>query len=388
MSEARPDTPASSTQAGDDSAVQNQEQAYFRILAENVGAVFWLTDWVKREVLYVSPKWEHIWGQSVECLFGGDHSAWADNIHLDDRARVLRNFGRDVEQGTYDEDFRVVHPDGSVRWLQERAFPIRDEHGDVVRVAGVAEDITSRKQAEEELQRARDEIDDLRRAQIASLTSELLFAEENERHRISNELHDGLNQLMTLALLRTAQLKDATRGASHELATEIERILNDAGRSARSLTYQLSPPILYDLGFEPAIQWLAEDVQRTYGLEVELDDDGEAAPLDDRVRILLFRALRELLINIAKHAGAKRAHITFQRSAERLTISVRDDGKTFDPNTDAPRGSGLDAIRERLANLGGRMRIQSDPRTGTEILLETPLALRLDGAHVPDPFTP
>ena len=346
----------------------------FRQLAENIGAVFWLTDWIERRVLYVSPKWERIWGQSVECLYGDDRSAWADNIHEEDRARVLASFARDAEAGTYDEDFRVIHPDGTVRWLHERAFPIRDGLGKVVRVAGVAEDITNRKRVEHELQDARDEIDALRRSEVASLTSELLLAEENERRRLAQELHDGMNQLITLALLRIAQLKDSTTGAEHQLASEIERIVAEAGDSTRALSYRLSPPILHDLGFLPALQWLVEDVEESYGLAIELIEPCSPSQLDERIRVLLFRAVRELLVNVAKHAQADKARVVVWETPSALCISVEDDGVAFDERATDKRGIGLRGIRERLAHLGGEMQIQSGRREGTIITVVAPLS--------------
>jgi PAS domain S-box-containing protein len=346
----------------------------FRQLAENVGAVFWLTDWQARRMLYVSASWERIWGQSVECLFGEDSTAWADNIHEEDRERVLECFRRDAESGSYDQDFRVVHPDGTVRWLHERAFPIRNADGVVMRIAGVAEDITERKRVEHELQTARDEIDAMRRSQVESLTSELLLAEENERARLAQDLHDGMNQLITLALLKLVQLKDSTSGDTRVLAEEIESVIEKAGQSTRSLTYQLSPPILHDLGFEQALQWLVEDIEKSYGMEVELNEAEETSPLDRRVRVLLFRAVRELLINVAKHADARSARIDVRRTGDLLEISVEDDGVAFDPEVVGKRGIGLYGIRERLNHLGGEMIIDAQPRRGTNVTLRAPLS--------------
>ncbi len=347
----------------------------FRQLAENVGTVFWLTDWRDRRVLYVSPNWEQVWGLPVDCLYSEDTQAWAESIHPDDRERVVASFAAQAVTGAYEEDFRIVQPDGEVRWLHERAFPIHDEEGEVYRVAGIAIDVTRRKQDERALARARDEIEELRRRQVESLTSELLLAEENERRRLARELHDGMNQLITLALLKLAQLRDLTDGPARELAEEIEAVVDQAGQSTRSLTYQLSPPILHDLGFEPALQWLVEDVQQNHGLDVELDEGDETSPLDERVRILLFRAVRELLLNVATHSGAGTAFVRLRHGPEELEISVEDDGDAFDPAELGRRGIGLFSIRERLNHLGGVMRIESRSGGGTRITLIAPIQI-------------
>lgn len=345
----------------------------FQRFADDIGGIFWLVDWKEREVLYVSPSWERVWGQSVECLYSDHKRAWADNIHPDDRERVLADFSAYAETGEYDVDFRVVHPDGSVRWLHERCFPIVDDAGTIVRLAGVAEDITGRKRVEEELLAVNQATDARRRNEVAALTSELLYAEENERRRLAEELHDGMSQVITLALLKLAQLKDTTEGRAAELACEIEDLVDEAGRACRSLTHRLSPPILHDLGFVPALEWLVEEIHTAHGLDVELSiQDGEAL-LEDRVKILLFRAVRDLLANVATHAGAHKATVRLSAQGASLCVDVSDDGTALRPDASAIRRAGLQGIRERLSNLGGKMRIESTPGTGTCITLVAPV---------------
>ena len=344
-----------------------ESEQHFRQLAENVSGVFWLTDWRKRRVLYISPAWEEIWGVDRDALMQGDPEGWTGNIHPDDRARVVERFEHEAEAGTYDIDFRVIHADGSIRWLHERAFPIRDHTGAVDRLAGVVEDITARKQVELELQAARDELEKRRRSQIETLTSQLLLAEERERRKLAQDLHDGTNQTVTLALLKLAQLRESTEGPVRERLCEIEGLIDEVNRASRSLTFQLSPPVLYDLGFEPAVQWLVEDIQRIHGLVIELESPEDPSPLEERVRVLLYRAVRELLINVAKHADAQRVRVVLAREEDRIRIQVEDDGVAFDPDRVGSRGLGLFGIRERLSHLGGSMAIESRPETGTSV---------------------
>ena len=127
------------------------------------------------------------------------------------------------------------------------------------------------------------------------------------------------------------------------------------------------------LGFEPAVQWLVEDIQRTYGLEIELSGPEDPSPLDERVRVLLYRAVRELLINVAKHADAEQARVLLQREPDRIRIRVEDDGIAFDPDAVGSRGLGLYGIRERLSHLGGSMKIESRPNSGTRVTLLAPM---------------
>ena len=126
----------------------------FRQVTENIREVFWLTDPLKNEILYVSPGYEAIWGRTLQSLFASPRQ-WIDAIHPDDRERISEAARTRQVTGDYDEEYRIVRPDGSVRWIRDRAFPVRGEDGEVIRVAGVAEDITDRKRATDEAGRKR-----------------------------------------------------------------------------------------------------------------------------------------------------------------------------------------------------------------------------------------
>ncbi len=124
--------------------VLRDSEERFRQLADNIREVFWMTDVEKNEMIYVSPAYEEIWGRTVKDLYASPHD-WMNAIHAEDRARILEAALSKQISGKYDEAYRVVRPDGSVRWIQDRAFPIQDESGKVYRIVGVAEDITERK---------------------------------------------------------------------------------------------------------------------------------------------------------------------------------------------------------------------------------------------------
>lgn len=134
-------------------AALRESQQRFQQLAENIGKVFWMTDPQKDRMLYISPAYEKIWGRSTESLYEKPQT-WLEAIHPEDRERIrMAALGRQVD-GNYDETYRIVRPDGSIRWIQDRAFPIRDESGRVYRIAGLAEDITERRQLEEQFRQA------------------------------------------------------------------------------------------------------------------------------------------------------------------------------------------------------------------------------------------
>jgi PAS domain S-box-containing protein len=144
-------------------ALRSSEER-FRQLAENIQDVFWIGDVAQPQLIYVSPAYEQVWGQSCESLLAS-RMGWLDSIHPEDRDRTEAAFFEKVQRGEFDEEYRIVRPDGSVRWIRDRGFPIKNELGEVHRVAGIAEDITERKQAIDEAARSA--------AAIASLNQDL-----------------------------------------------------------------------------------------------------------------------------------------------------------------------------------------------------------------------
>jgi len=134
-------------------AALRESEENFRQLAENITEVFWITDPTKNEMVYVSPAYEAIWGHKYAEVFQSPHS-WLDAIHPDDRQRIADAAMTKQVRGNYDEEYRIVRPDKSVRWIRDRAFPVKDAAGVIYRIAGVAEDITNRKKLEEQVRRA------------------------------------------------------------------------------------------------------------------------------------------------------------------------------------------------------------------------------------------
>ena len=169
------------------------------------------------------------------------------------------------------------------------------------------------------------------------------------------------------------------RAGSTALATpmdEVRRLVEQTIQYTRSLTFELSPPILYDLGFEAAVEWLAEMMQEQHGLRIEVQSDKGPKPLDDEIRVLLFQAVRELLVNVIKHAQASQVRVAIDREGADLRIKVEDNGVGLPISLDAPptgRGFGLFSIRERLKHLGGHLKAESEPGQGTRVTLLVPL---------------
>lgn len=212
-------------------------------------------------------------------------------------------------------------------------------------------------------------------ARLRSLTSQLSLAEERERRQIAAELHDNVGQILAMMKMTLVRLERMV--TSSEIAEPVEKLRELCDRAiggTRFLTSELSPPVLYELGFEAAISWLAEKHEEKHGVRVKLDDDQAPKPLTDDVRVFLFQAVRELLVNAAKHAQVDQVRVSLGRDRDVIRITVIDDGKGFDTSElKKSCGFGLYNIGERLSSVGGNFAVRSEPGRGTQVTLLAPL---------------
>lgn len=220
-----------------------------------------------------------------------------------------------------------------------------------------------------------------RTAQLRALAVELTLAEERERRTLAQDLHDNLGQLLAVVKIKLASIgRSERRGNLKRGLADIGELIDQANNASRSLAFQMSPPVLYELGLSPAVDWLADEMLSICGLKVVVRDDQEPKPLEQAVRAILFRAVRESLINVARHSGVNEAEVNLRREGERVAISVSDAGLGFDPGTlSGQLGFGLLSVRERMGFIGGQLRIVSAPGEGTVITLTAPLDLENDG---------
>lgn len=215
---------------------------------------------------------------------------------------------------------------------------------------------------------------------LRALASELTLAEQRERKRLAGELHDYLAQMLALGRMKVGQLRPTLVSVPHatEPVREIDELFKNALSYTRSLMAKLSPPVLDELGLPAALAWLAEQMP-LHGLSVEVRLAQEDLTLPDDEGVLLFQSVRELLINVAKHAGTDRAtvalHVDEQR---RLHVSVEDRGRGFEPAAIEAKPSGehfgLFSVRERMQAMGGWLDIRSAIGRGTTVTLVLPLS--------------
>ncbi|MGP8049702.1 MAG: PAS domain S-box protein [Desulfobaccales bacterium] len=241
--------------------------------------------------------------------------------------------------------------------------------GEVPLVIAMLEDISEQKQAEAEIRDYREE--------LRSVAMQLSLAEEQERRRLATEIHDRVGQILALAQIKLGALREAVPVSQGPAMEEIRELLDQTIRYTRSLTFELSPPILYDLGFEPAVEWLGELIQERSGVRLQVTTDRSPKPLSDDSRVLLFHMVRELLLKVVEEGKAKNILVLIRRSLAEVEVSIESDGAGWDPRAGAPllspNGLGLFGIRERLQYLGGRLEVEFEPGQGSRLTLVAPL---------------
>ncbi len=240
------------------------------------------------------------WNAGAERIFGYHaNEAIGRDISILFPAEFDGQFAKLVErflQGEHIESFETVRnrKDGRSFDASVTVSAHCDNRGPLIGVSAVVRDITDRKRSEKQMARHRE--------QLRSLTSELTLAEERERRSLALNLHDDLGQTLAVAKMRLDLLVDADGPASYEPLRPIVALIDAAHRAVRTLAFQISPPVLHDLGFNAALDWLVDHFKEHHELDITFDGDKRLDPMDERMRVVLFRSVRELLINVAKHA--------------------------------------------------------------------------------------
>jgi len=473
-------------------ALQASEER-FRQLADHIQEVFWMSNADRSKIIYVSPAYEKIWGHARGDLYASPES-WVESIHPDDRKRVAASIATKQILGEYDETFRIIRPDGSFRWIQDRAFPIRDASGTIYRIVGIADDITKRKQAWDSLeesearkqaimqaaldgiitidheghilelnaaaekifslsqskligenvielippsfkpwfqnglahrfagdkgpiQGSRIEMPALRadgsrfsaeftitpislpgppmftfyirditqrkraEAELHSLPQQIIKAQEAERSRIAQELHDGINQLVASVKMRLRKVEGSLpdlKPAAREILRRCDILLVKVLEENRRIAHNLRPVELDNLGLAAACSSFCNEFQSRTNLKLECSLIPPTRRLPPMVELNLFRIVQEAINNIEKHAQAKLIKLQIRIQKGSVVLKIQDDGQGFDAKAHKPGGKmrhglGLTNMRERALSLGGTCEMISIPGRGTTIDVRVPL---------------
>jgi PAS domain S-box-containing protein len=383
-------------------ALRNSEEKY-RKLIETANDAILIADAETGIIIDANKKTEELIGIPVDKIKGMHQS----ELHPDDEADKYNEiFKEHVLKGQgIVSDLCVVSKSGK-KIPVDISASLTEIRGKKV-IQGVFRDISERKLAEDELKKHRNQLEELVKSrtselieankdltrenhermqiekklldhqkQLQSLTSQISLIEENEKRRIATELHDCIGQNLALSKIKLGQLgKSADSDDLKNDIGDILKIIEQTITETRTLTFELSPPILYELGLSQAIKWLIDQFREKHGLEISLEDDGLEKPFENSIRLFLFQAVRELLVNTVKHSHADYAKIQMTKDNGKLQITVEDNGIGFyGPSADY-RGYGLFNIRERMNHINGHFEIKSVPGRGTKVTLVAPFKI-------------
>jgi PAS domain S-box-containing protein len=293
-------------------------------------------------------------------------------VHPED-LELIKNLRENLRPFTI--EYRIIRPDGQVRFLQARGEVVFDSGGKPVKLMGTSQDITDRRRADEQLRASRE--------QMRALSAHLQFIREEERTRIAREVHDELGQVLTalkmdLSLLNHKLLESSAilpRRTLYEEIKSMSKKVDATIKSVRKIVTELRPEVLDHLGLRSAIEWQAQEFQARSGIECKLDPNIDFVEVGDRdSETAIFRILQEALTNVARHSGANHVDIFLTRLNGELILEVKDNGRGLtDDDLSKSRSFGLLGMRERALFLGGDVEVTGFPGKGTTVKVRVPL---------------
>ena len=341
--------------------------------------------------LYVSPSCERITGYTRE-EFNEDPGLYSRIIHPDDRERVVAHLCEDQDHRELCElEFRILRRDGQERWVGHACKLVPDADGQSLGRRASDRDITERKQAEENLKKAHDELEirvQERTAELARtnealrhLSSRLLSAQEEERKRFAGEIHDTLGASLNAirfkvdsALQQFGEPGDPVAQSLQSIAPLIQEGIEDC----RRIQMDLRPSILDDLGLLVTLSWFCRRFQTIYsGIRIEQEIEIQEGDVDQPLKIVIFRITQEAMNNIAKHSKADLVRLSLRKTGGKIELLLQDNGRGFNVkearSLDADRrGWGLPSMRERTELSGGSFAVESAEGKGTTIRASWP----------------
>ncbi len=440
------------------------------------------------------------WSEGFKTNFGYDippkemgYQVWYDNVHPDDRDRVVNTL-EEKERGTdtyWKSEYRFRRADGSYAIVIDRAFILRDEHGELIRIIGAMNDITKEKTEEEKLKRSEEQyrllfeqspmpmwifdpetyrfesankaatetygysleefkqmtvFDLYRKEDQEAIRAEteknlkqersgfdlwthltksgeeiyveisgsyiysggerkrliiandvtlqkkaeeksyraMVEGEERERHRIANELHDGLGQYLSAANMNLTSVFEDLPELDKKLSEPFEhglQMLDYAISETRSISQNLLPKSIQDYGLELALKALINDLKSTHDINLHLYQSYPVEKLPQSMQVNIYRIIQESLHNAIRHADASEVNVQIILSGEELICTIEDDGKGFDPSLDEGTGLGIQSMKTRVAAMAGNFDIDSKINSGTLITVMIPVKDQKDGKY-------
>ncbi|MEW5799510.1 MAG: PAS domain S-box protein [Bacteroidota bacterium] len=295
------------------------------------------------------------------------YESYIERVHPEDQPIVRRNVERALqERKPFRSEYRIVHPDGTVRTVEGRGEAVLDDKNRIIKLRGTCQDITEHKLADEA---------------VRSLAKRVVEAQENERRRIARDLHDNICQRLSAVKLHLSAMETEIKNKRSKKYVQVQDLKRQIGRTikeVRGISIELRPTTLDDLGLPVALQLLCREFEKTFGIAIQCSIDGvEKEMFDAHRETALYRIAQEGLMNIAKHAQAKKVTLSLAAQPASVTMTIQDNGKGFDQTKLSTRkdgsGFGIMNMKERALLLGGSFKITSEKYNGTTLYLEIPL---------------
>jgi PAS domain S-box-containing protein len=331
----------------------------FRLIANTAPVMIWMTD-IDGQLTYVNQTYVELTGLPFDLAAG---NGWQAVPHPDELERIREVFVKaSAERQRFQMEQRLRRHDGEYRWVLSAGVPRYDVDGSFSGYIGTAVDITERKLAERAL---------------STINQRLIEAQEDERGRVARELHDDVNQrLSVLAWRLDGILNNASASPTH-LKDQIAQVREEALAvisDVQALSHRLHSPRLEHLGLVESAAALCREVGDHQGVEIHFESEGLPKDVPLRPSQCLYRVLQEALQNAVKHSGAKSVSIHLTSSLDRLQLSIADNGMGFDVDGLSRKGLGLASMTERLDAVGGTLTIHSARNAGTRLVVTVPLA--------------
>jgi PAS domain S-box-containing protein len=358
-----------------------ESEEKYRSIVETATEAVVMVD-AQARIIFVNDRWSEIFGYSREESLRMSHF---DLVFPEDVARMKERWESRQRGQKESYELRLRRKDGSPVWALIGVAPKFGPQGEFLGTLVMVADITEGKKAEEALRELNATLEskvaqrtqelEQRARQLQKLTLDLTEAEERERERIAEILHDDLQQVLAAAKFQVGLLGNRVRNDadSQKRVGQTKDLLADAIAKSRSLSHELRAPALSQSDLGAALEWLAEQMHKKHGFTVHLETGARIEVASEPLRILLYKAAQELLFNAIKHAGVQEARLRLRRHGGCIGLSVSDWGRGFDPaHPDYHFGFGLLSIRERIERLGGRLKIRSAPGRGSTFFVVVP----------------
>lgn len=347
-----------------------REKERLNQISEHARQFYWEID-QNGNFIYISPVVETILNQNSIAIL--EHTSYNELFQVQSMNKHLES----TDNKKIIECEIVLKPGKTELWFILNSFPVFDVNGNYTGTRGICYDITQRKKAELALLKNLNKIERYQK-KLKKLNIEISRIEENERRRIAENLHDSLGQTLSLAYLKLTAMNTAEfSSATQKIYDDISFLLSKAISESRNLTYDLSPPILFELGLIPAFKRRLEELELKNKIKTSIIGHEIQIVIKKEILIFIYRIVNELIMNVIKHANATELVLEISKSAKYYSISVRDNGVGFVSSkkiiTENSGGFGLLSIKERIENFRGHFYLSSEPGKGTLAKIEIPL---------------